>query len=65
MVQVVASDDLVRQLEKLEGRVELVDAQGKCVGIVTRPPTAEDIRIAKERLSGNAPRHTSPMSTEP
>ena len=53
MVQIVASDELVRQLEKTEGLVELVDANGKRLGTLTRPPSAEDIRIASERRAAN------------
>ena len=59
MVQIVANEQLLRDLENVEGVVELVDANGKCVGIITRPPSAEDIRIAKERLSGDGPRYTT------
>jgi hypothetical protein len=59
MVKIVADERLVRELEKVEGRVELADANGICVGFVTRPPSAEDIRIAKERLANNAPRFTT------
>ena len=55
MVQIVASDELVRQLEKTEGIVELVDANGKRLGTLTRPPSAEDIRIANERRAADRP----------
>ena len=53
MVQIVASDEFVRQLEKTEGIVELVDAQGKRLGTLTRPPSAEDIRVAEEGRAVN------------
>jgi hypothetical protein len=55
MVQIVASDELARQLEETEGIVELVDAQGKRLGTLTRPPSAEDIRLANERRAANKP----------
>ena len=55
MVQIVASDEFVRQLEKTEGIVELVDAQGKRLGTLTRPPSAEDIHLAEERRAANKP----------
>jgi hypothetical protein len=55
MVQIVASDELARQLEESEGIVELVDAHGKRLGTLTRPPSAEDIRLANERRAANKP----------
>ena len=62
MVQIVATDDLAKQIEKAEGVVELVDSNGTRLGTLTRPPTKEDVRIAKEdvriakeRLAANRP----------
>ncbi len=59
MVQIVADEQLLRELEKVEGIIELVDASGNCVGIITRPPSADDVRIVKERLQSNGPRYTT------
>ena len=59
MVQIIATDELARQLEKTEGIVELVDANGKRLGTLTRPPSAEDIRIANERRAANKPGMTT------
>ena len=59
MVQIVATDELARQLEKTEGIVELVDARGKRLGTLTRPPSNEDIRIANERRAANKPGMTT------
>ena len=64
MVQIVASDEFVRQLEKTEGIVELVDAQGKRLGTLTRPPSAEDIRVAEERRAANKPGLTTEQLVE-
>ena len=64
MVQIVASDELVRQLEKTEGIVELVDANGKRLGTLTRPPSAEDIRIANERRTADKPGLTTDQLVE-
>ena len=64
MLQIVASDEFVRQLEKTEGIVELVDAKGKCLGKLTRPPSAEDIRVAEERRAANKPGLTTDQLVE-
>jgi len=64
MVQIVASDEFVRQLEKTEGIVELVDAKGKRLGTLTRPPSAEDIRVAEERRAANKPGLTTDQLVE-
>jgi len=64
MVRIVASDELVRQLEMTEGIVELVDAKGNRLGTLTRPPSAEDIRVAKERRTADKPGLTTDQLVE-
>jgi len=59
MVQIVATDELVRLLESAEGIVELIDANGRRLGTLTRPPTEEDVRLAKQRAAGDGPWHTT------
>lgn len=59
MVQIVATDKLLREIQDAEGIVEFVDASGKRIGTLVRPPTEEDIRIAKERIAGNGKRYTT------
>ena len=59
MVQIVATDRLLREIQDAEGIVEFVDASGKRIGTLVRPPTEEDIRIAKERIVGNCKRYTT------
>jgi hypothetical protein len=59
MVQIIASDELVRQLERTEGIVELVDANGRRLGTLTRPPSTEDVRIASKRRAANQPGMTT------
>lgn len=59
MVQIIATDDLVRQLESTEGIVELIDADGRRLGTLTRPPSDDDIRIAVERRAANQPGMTT------
>ena len=55
MIKIVANDELVAELEAADGIVELVDKHGKRIGTISRPPSAEDIRIAKERIAGDGP----------
>lgn len=55
MVKIVATDEFLAELATSEGIVELVDKDGNRVGTITRPPTGEDIRVAKERLAGDGP----------
>ena len=59
MVQIVATDELLRELENAQGAVEFVDANGKRLGTLVRPPSDEDMRIARERLAGSAVRHST------
>ena len=51
MNQIVACEQLLRELENVEGQAEFVDANGSRIGTITRSPSLEDIRIAKERLA--------------
>lgn len=64
MVQIIATDQLLRELENAEGNVEFVDANGKRLGTLVRPPSDDDIRIAKERLASNEPRYTTEQVLE-
>ena len=59
MVKIVAKDELLRELENLNEVIEFVDANGKRLGTLVRPPSDEDLRIAKERLTGVGKRHTT------
>ena len=57
MVQVVATND---QANCSPNRcVEFVDANGKRLGTLLRPPSDEDIRIAKDRIAGDGKRYTT------
>ncbi len=59
MVQIIASGQLLRELEKGEVVIEFVDANGKRLGTLVRPPGEEDIQIAKARLAVNGKRFTT------
>jgi hypothetical protein len=59
MVKIVAKDELLRELESTDEVIEFVDANGKRLGTLVRPPSDEDVRIAKERLTGDGKRYTT------
>ncbi len=59
MVKIVARDELLRELENENAVIEFVDANGKRLGTLVRPPSDEDVRIAKERLAGDGKRYTT------
>ncbi len=55
MVQLVTTNEFAKQLASMEGVVELVDENGNRLGVLTRPPSDADVRIAKERRAANQP----------
>lgn len=59
MVQVVATNDQAKLLAESNERVEFVDANGKRLGTLLRPPSDEDIQIAKDRIAGDGKRYTT------
>ena len=59
MIKIIAKDELLRELQRTDEVIEFVDADGKRLGTLVRPPSDEDIRIAQERLGGVGKRHTT------
>jgi hypothetical protein len=59
MVKIVATDQICEEIAKSDGVVELVDKNGRRIGILTRPPSEEDVRLAKQRAAGDGPWHTT------
>lgn len=59
MVQVVATADQAKVLAESTDCVEIVDANGNRLGMVLRPPSDEDIQIAKDRIAGDGKRYTT------
>lgn len=51
MAKIQIDSETVRQINAVVGPVELVDAEGQTVGVMKRPPTAEEIQRAKNRAS--------------
>jgi hypothetical protein len=59
MVQVVATSDQAKLFAESNECIEMVDANGKLLGTVVRPPSDEDIRIAKLRIAEGGKRHST------
>ena len=59
MVQVVATADQAKLLAESNECVEFVDANGKRLGTLLRPPSDQDIQIAKDRIAGEGKRYTT------
>ena len=51
MTKIQIDPGTVDQIRAGEGPIELVDSSGQTVGIVRRPPTADEIARAKARSS--------------
>lgn len=58
MTRVPVADDVAAQIRNGEGPIELVDASGRTIGIVRRPPSEAEIERAKSRSSHGGERLT-------
>lgn len=59
MVQVVMTEAQAKLFAAADETVEIVDANGRRLGTVLRPPSDEDVRIARERINQGGPRFTT------
>lgn len=59
MVKVIATADQAKLLAESTGCVEIVDTDGKRLGTLLRPPSDEDIQIARDRIAGDGKRYTT------
>jgi hypothetical protein len=59
MVKVVATADQAKLLAESTDCVEIVDADGKRLGTLLRPPSDEDVQIARDRIAGDGKRYTT------
>ena len=50
MIRITVQADVAEQIRRSDGQVELVDEMGNRLGVVRRPPTDEEIRLAKSRM---------------
>lgn len=58
MIRVVVQNDIAEQIRQSDGQIELVDDQGRRVGVVRRPPTEQEVEFAKGRVGGTGPTFT-------
>ncbi|WP_425617825.1 hypothetical protein NA78x_001514 [Anatilimnocola sp. NA78] len=58
MTRIVVQSDVAELIRQSDGQIELVDDQGNSVGVVRRPPTAEEIEFAKGRIGKKGPKFT-------
>ena len=56
MIRIVATAEQIRQLNEADDLIELVDENGRRLGVVAREIDLEDIRIARARLESDQPR---------
>jgi len=57
-IKIVVQNDIADRIRQSDGQIELVDCDGLRVGLVRRPPTQEEIALAKARISGTGPNVT-------
>jgi len=51
MTKVSIAEEIAEQIRSSEGPIELVDGQGRTVGVVKRPPSPDEIERARSRAS--------------
>ena len=51
MTKVSIAEEIAKQIRSSEGPIELVDGQGRTVGVVKRPPSPDEIERARSRAS--------------
>lgn len=56
MTKVSIAEDVAEKIRNSEGPIELVDANGRTIGVVRRPPTAAEIERARSRASRDGKR---------
>jgi hypothetical protein len=59
MVQIVMTEAQAKLFAATDEHVEIVDANGRRLGTVLRPPSEEDVRIARERINQGGKRYTT------
>lgn len=56
MTKVSIGEDIVAQIRRSDGPIELVDGAGKTIGVVRRPPTEAEVERARSRASKDGKR---------
>jgi len=58
MIRIVVENGVADQIRKADGQIELVDNRGEPIGVVRRPPTSDEISLAKARMGAEGPKFT-------
>ena len=58
MTKIVLQAEVAEQIRKSVEPIELVDDQGIRIGIVRRPPTEQEIEMARARMFSEGPKFT-------
>ena len=58
MIRIVVQTDVAEKIRQSDGHIELVDDQGNRVGVVRRPPTEDEIEVAKSRVGSKGSKFT-------
>ncbi|MEO8269167.1 MAG: hypothetical protein ABI557_05575 [Aureliella sp.] len=58
MIRIVVKTDVAEEIRRSGGPIELVDEQGNRLAVVRRPPSDDDIKLAKSRMGGKGPQFT-------
>ena len=56
MTKVAIAEEIAERIRSSDGPIELVDSQGKTIGVVRRPPTEAEIERARSRASKDGKR---------
>ncbi|MFM8292347.1 MAG: hypothetical protein ACKOC4_11685 [Planctomycetia bacterium] len=56
MTKVAVAEDVAAQIRDSDGPIELVDASGRTIGLVRRPPSEGEIERARRRAGSEGQR---------
>jgi len=56
MTKVAIAEEIAERIRSSDGPIELVDSQGKTIGVVRRPPSEAEIERARSRASQDGKR---------
>jgi hypothetical protein len=59
MSHIIVDDEQAKLISEATDRIEVYDAQGRCLGYVTHGFTEEDVAVARARLASSQPRYTT------
>jgi hypothetical protein len=56
MIRIVATEEQAKRIAEAQETIEFVDSKGNPLGLLAKPLSDDDIRIARERLSSDEER---------